>query len=402
MENNKLDSADINVTSASDNQASKDTNPKVKAELSPQAKRPPRPSSRKRRKASSWWVRLSILISWIAAGSAIAACYWLYMQLNQQQSIQQSIQQSTTAKIASLEARNKALQQNISQAINEPIARIQKLEQQQKDDTKAYAELSELKQKHQQLQQRVNLVAQRNPNHWMAAEAEYLARMASRKLWLEQDPQTATKLLQAADSRIEAMKDPALNPLRKALAHDIVTTRALKTTDITGATYAIDAVIEQIAFLPLNQVNTEISHDDSVSQLSDSVDDWQSNLSKSVAEFLSGFITIRERTTDLEPLLPVEQQWYLIENVRHKLLQAQFALYNYDKKAYDNAISYAQRWTKQYFDTHHGQTQKVLSELDSLSKIDIEPLNTTQFKSTPLLQQLVNYGQMSQIEEPSL
>ena len=52
------------------------------------------------------------------------------------------------------------------------------------------------------------------PNDWMLAEASYLVRMAGRKLWLEQDLTTARALLIDADSRIQAIADPSLIPLR--------------------------------------------------------------------------------------------------------------------------------------------------------------------------------------------
>jgi uroporphyrin-3 C-methyltransferase len=320
------------------------------------------------------------------------------MQLNNQQAQQQEL----TADIATLTQLEQTLSQDVKQALVAPTQRIAQLERQQSDDTKAYQQLAELKQAQQQLQQRVAMVAQRSPNHWMAAEAEYLVRMAGRKLWLEKDPQTAVSLLQTADNRIEAMKDPALHQLRKALAQDIAATQAIKTTDISGAVYKMDALIEQISRLPLNQVDTEVKADPLAAPISDSIDDWQTNLAKSFKQFMDGFITIRERTTDLEPLLPLEQHWYLVENVRHKLLQAQLALYNYDQQAYQSSVNYALNWTKQYFDINNSNTQQVIKQLEQLSQLEVESINGYQFKTTPLLQQLISYGEMMPAEEPTL
>ena len=398
MDNNKPETTEVDTNETVSTPLAKDDSSQTPKPATSALKRAPRPSSRHRKLGSSWWVRLSIFISWLAASAAIAGCYWLYLQLNNQQTQQQDL----VTHLSSIEARNQQLKQELQQSLSTPNQRITQLEQQQNDDAKAYQQLMSLQKAHKQLQERVAIVAQRSPNHWMASEAEYLVRMASRKIWLEKDPQTAASLLQAADNRIEAMKDPALHQLRKALAHDIAATQAMKTTDIAGSVYAIDAVIEQIANLPLNRVNTEISADPLTEPLTDSIDDWQTNLSKSFKQFVEGFITIRQRTTDLEPLLPIEQQWYLVENVRHKLLQAQFSLHNYDAQGYKNAIDYAQLWVKQYFDMSDRNTLNVLAQLDKLSGLTIESINAKQFQSTPLLQELITYGQMMPEEEPTL
>ena len=398
MDNNKPETTEVDTNETVSTPLAKDDTSQTPKPATSVLKRAPRPSSRHRKLGSSWWVRLSIFISWLAASAAIAGCYWLYLQLNNQQTQQQDL----VTHLSSIEARNQQLKQELQQSLSTPNQRITQLEQQQNDDAKAYQQLMSLQKAHKQLQERVAIVAQRSPNHWMASEAEYLVRMASRKIWLEKDPQTAASLLQAADNRIEAMKDPALHQLRKALAHDIAATQAMKTTDIAGSVYAIDAVIEQIANLPLNRVKTEISADPLTEPLTDSIDDWQTNLSKSFKQFVEGFITIRQRTTDLEPLLPIEQQWYLVENVRHKLLQAQFSLHNYDAQGYKNAIDYAQLWVKQYFDMSDRNTLNVLAQLDKLSGLTIESINAKQFQSTPLLQELITYGQMMPEEEPTL
>ena len=397
MDNNKPETTDVDTNETVLKPQAKDDSSQA-TKTAPTLKRAPGPSSRHRKLGSSWWVRLSILISWLAAGTAIAGCYWLYLQLNNQQIQQQKL----VTDLSSVEVGNQQLKQELKQSLSTPNQRIALLEQQQSDDAKAYQQLVSLQKAHKQLQERVAIVAQRSPNHWMASEAEYLVRMASRKIWLEKDLQTAASLLQAADNRIEAMKDPALHQLRKALAHDIAATQAIKTTDIAGSVYAIDAVIDQIANLPLNRINTEISADPLTEPLTDSIDDWQTNLSKSFKQFVEGFITIRQRTTDLEPLLPIEQQWYLVENVRLKLLQAQFSLHNYDEQGYKSAIDYAQRWVKQYFDMSDRNTLNVLAQLEKLSGLTIESINTKQFQSTPLLQELITYGQMMPEEEPTL
>jgi len=348
-------------------------------------------AGRRKAKPSSWWIRIGVLLSIVFAIIAVAACYWLYLQLNQQQNGQTQLEQNVTTQSQHNQLLDNQLQQT-SAALNQ---RIGLLEQQQADDAKAYAQLADL----QQLQQRVAVIAQRSPNHWMASEAEYLVRMAGRKLWLENDPKTAVGLLQAADERINAMHDPALTRLRRALANDIAKTKALGTTDIVNTVFAIDNIIDELSQLPLAQADERFADNTQTEAMTDSVDDWQQNLARTWHDLTDGFITIRKRTTDLEPLLSPEQQWYLVENIRHKLLQAQLAMYRFDQKNYQQSIVLANKWLQQYFDVNDANTQKTVNALDKLAKVAVEKITLTKFQASAPLQQLVIYGEIMPTEE---
>ncbi len=344
----------------------------------------------KRRSKSSWWVRFSILICLIIAIGGIGLSYLLWMELQEQKQQLQTQNQQTSV-----------IGSQVTQALVEPNKRIAVLEAQQQQNSQAYQQQAQLVKSQQQLQQRVATLAQRNPNNWMASEAEYLVRMAARKLALENDPKTAASLLKSADERIEAMKDPTLLPIRRALANDLATTNAIKTTDVAGSIYTIDGILNQLDTLPLNRAKAQAAEDlAEQNAISDSVDDWQSNLAKTWHSVTDGFITIRKRTTDLEPLLAPDQQWYLVENIRNKLLQAQLALYQHDQVNYRQSVGFARTWIQQYFDLDEEKTQEALRALDALMTVTIEEINQQNFDSTRLLQQLITYGELVPAEEP--
>jgi uroporphyrin-3 C-methyltransferase len=409
MENNKKDPN--SPAQPDENVSSPESSPQQKPSLTKKASvtsansnkgktsTPPTANSlntgRRKAKPSSWWIRIGVLLSLIFAVIAVAACYWLYLQLNQQHSGLTQLEKSLTTHSQQNQLLDNQLQQT-SAALNK---RIGLLEQQQLDDAKAYTQLASLQQANQQLQERVAVIAQRSPNHWMASEAEYLVRMAGRKLWLENDPQTAMGLLQSADERISAMKDPALTVLRRALANDITKTKTLETTDVVNTIFALDSIIDELTQLPLSQADERFADKNHTEAMTDSIDDWQQNLTRTWHELTDGFITIRKRTTDLEPLLSPEQQWYLVENIRNKLLQAQLAMYRFDQTNYQQSIVLANKWLQQYFDVNDANTQKTVKALDKLAKVKIEKITLTNFQASPLLQQLVTYGEIMPIEE---
>jgi len=336
---------------------------------------------------SSWAIRFGVLLALGLTVGTIGGGYLLYQQMQQQLQLQ--------------ETKNLALQDQLQQALLVPNQRIAQLEQQQLSDAKTFQELSKLATDQSQLQDRLNKLAQRSPTHWMASEAEYLVNMAGRKLWLEKDPRTATDLLKSADETIAAMNNPALLPIRKALAKDIAATTNIKSVDIEGGVLALDALIGQLDKLPLNRADNASSAPEDTA-ISGDLNDWQSNLSKTWKALTQDFITIRHRTADAPALLAPDQQWYLVENIRHKLLQSQLALYRYDRAAYHQSLMMARQWIQTYFDVQAHQTSEAIAEIDKLATLELDPITLKSFAAKPLLLQLTSYGELTSSEEPQL
>ncbi|MGI2121240.1 uroporphyrinogen-III C-methyltransferase [Shewanella baltica] len=336
---------------------------------------------------SSWAIRFGVLLALGLTACALGGGFMLYQQMQQQ--------------LLAQDAKNIALQDQLQQALLQPNQRIGQLEQQQLNDAKTYQELTKLAEDQNQLQDRVNKLAQRSPTHWMASEAEYLVNMAGRKLWLEKDPRTATDLLKSADETIAAMNNPALLPIRKALAKDIAATASIKTTDIDGNVLALDALIEQLDKLPLNRTDAETDAPEDTTITGD-LNDWQSNLGKTWKALTQDFITIRHKTADAPALLAPEQQWYLVENIRHKLLQSQLALYRYDRAAYHQSLMMARKWIQTYFDTQDHKTAEAIAEIDKLATLELDPITLKSFSAKPLLLQLTSYGELTSSEDTPL
>ncbi|WP_413485978.1 uroporphyrinogen-III C-methyltransferase [Shewanella baltica] len=336
---------------------------------------------------SSWAIRFGVLLALGLTACTLGGGFMLYQQMQQQ--------------LLAQDAKNIALQDQLQQALLQPNQRIGQLEQQQLNDAKTYQELTKLAEDQNQLQDRVNKLAQRSPTHWMASEAEYLVNMAGRKLWLEKDPRTATDLLKSADETIAAMNNPALLPIRKALAKDIAATASIKTTDIDGNVLALDALIEQLDKLPLNRTDAEADVPEDTTITGD-LNDWQSNLGKTWKALTQDFITIRHKTADAPALLAPEQQWYLVENIRHKLLQSQLALYRYDRAAYHQSLMMARKWIQTYFDTQDHKTAEAIAEIDKLATLELDPITLKSFAAKPLLLQLTSYGELTSSEDAPL
>ncbi|MGI2155171.1 uroporphyrinogen-III C-methyltransferase [Shewanella oncorhynchi] len=393
MDNNKHDakSPELQATSIIEPSITTDDTPVTSAPSSESQTAKATPSSTPSQTAvpnrSSWVIRFGVLLALGLTACTLGGGFMLYQQMQQQ--------------LLAQDAKNIALQDQLQQALLQPNQRIGQLEQQQLNDAKTYQELTKLAEDQNQLQDRINKLAQRSPTHWMASEAEYLVNMAGRKLWLEKDPRTATDLLKSADETIAAMNNPALLPIRKALAKDIAATASIKTTDIDGSVLALDALIEQLDKLPLNRTDAETDAPEDTNITGD-LNDWQSNLGKTWKALTQDFITIRHRTADAPALLAPEQQWYLVENIRHKLLQSQLALYRYDRAAYHQSLMMVRKWIQTYFDTQDHSTAEAIAKIDKLATLELDPITLKSFAAKPLLLQLTSYGELTSSEDVPL
>ena len=209
------------------------------------------------------------------------------------------------------------------------------------------------------------------PNDWMLAEAGYLVRMAGRKLWLEQDKTTAGALLTDADSRIMAIADPSLIPLRKALAEDIAAVKSAVEADREGLSLRVGTLLDNIDQLKIKGLEPKLEQDPTSDEISDQVSDWQTNLKKSAQQFAEHFITIRRHDGNVEALLSPEQSAYLLENLRLQLQLAQLNLLQQDQANFRNHLQKAQSWLHDYYEADDSATQFMQKELAALQEADI-------------------------------
>lgn len=268
-----------------------------------------------------------------------------------------------------------------------------KLDQSNSKDAEQFSALGKSQQQQQEaldaLQHKVLDLDDKRPNDWMLAESEYLVRMAGRKLWLEHDIVSAITLLGNADERIKALNDPSLMPIRKALAEDIAQLKGMPRVDREGLTLKLAALSDQIELLPLSTVSMPEAKAEPDQAVSTNPDEWESNLKKNWVKFTENFITIRRRDGAVEALLSPQQEIFLRENLKTKLLQAQLAVYREQQALYTDSLEKAQRWLTQYFDTDNSATQYMQSELDKLKGEQIQFDYPDQFKTQAMLEQVL-------------
>ncbi|KZW94774.1 uroporphyrinogen-III C-methyltransferase [Aeromonas veronii] len=286
-----------------------------------------------------------------------------------------------------------AQQAELAQLKQQLASALSKIDQTSSKDAEQLAALDQTQQRlqgeMQGLQNRVLDLNDKRPNDWMLAESEYLVRMAGRKLWLEHDLVSAITLLGNADERIAALNDPSLMQIRKALAEDIAKLKGMPRIDREGLTLKLAALSDQIELLPLSTVSMPEAKAEPDQAVSTNPDEWESNLKKNWVKFTENFVTIRRRDGAVEALLSPQQEIFLRENLKTKLLQAQLSVYREQQALYEDSLDKAQRWLTQYFDTDNSATRYMQGEIDKLKGEQIQIDYPAQFKTQAMLEQVL-------------
>ncbi|MGR5134449.1 uroporphyrinogen-III C-methyltransferase [Vibrio alfacsensis] len=299
---------------------------------------------------------VAIILSLIFGGALT------YKMLEQQSEYQAQITQLQRQ----LEQTQAAMQQELNQVKQETIEKATTVTH------KAEVVLSQQQKSIESLQLAIADVKGRRPNDWLLAEADYLVKLAGRKLFLEHDVESATQLMESADQRIAALNDPSLVNLRKAMANDITELRTVPLIDRDGLVLRLTALQQQVSNLPLANALLPEAAAVEKKHVSEDIANWQDNLMTSLKDFSENFITFRTRDGNVIPLLSPQQHFYLKENIKAKLETAIKAVYQEQGEIYITSLETAEEWTKAFFNQDDKSVKEFINTLNQLSKVDIQ------------------------------
>lgn len=209
---------------------------------------------------------------------------------------------------------------------------------------------------------------------WLVMEAKYLLQLANYRLLFARDVKTAIVALKTADDRLRETGDPGLIDVRKAIAESEQALKAVPQVDVAGMSLSMSALAKTISDLPLNtpEPRVKIEQQQSKKSAIRQVKTW-SQLPSAVWQDLKSLIVIRHHDKPVEPLLPPDERFFLIENLRLQIEQARLAMLMGHAGVFKNRISTAISWIKKYFDPDAAQTQAALSTLQTLQQTNIAP-----------------------------
>ncbi|HEK1720390.1 TPA: uroporphyrinogen-III C-methyltransferase [Proteus mirabilis] len=307
----------------------------------------------------------------------------LYYYTTQQAAKLSTENQSLKSQLAQLQQLQDTYQQrfdNIDSQFNSQKLTIDKLQNERQATERQI----------QNLQTQFAAISSADVKSWLLAQADFMVKMAGRKLWNDQDVVTAVSLLKGADSSLAEMNDPSLLAIRRAINEDIGNLAALSKIDNDGTILQLNQLSNQVDNLRLSGFERDGSPMDKNDEaISGSLSDWKQNLSKSWKSFMDDFITIRRRDSTAIPLLAPNQDIYLRENIRSRLLIASQAVPRHQTEIYQQSLEAVSTWVRAYFDTTDPNTTAFLDSINELEKQPITLAMPTELKSLSLLEKRV-------------
>jgi len=218
------------------------------------------------------------------------------------------------------------------------------------------------------------------------AEVEQLLMSANQQLQLSANVKAALIAMQTADARLQRMARPALNGLRKTIGQDMEKLRALPNVDVSGMSFQIDTLIAAAQELPLiYQERAAGEVVPSTATLDETA--WQ-RLWREIWQEVKQLVRIQNTGKAELPLLPPEQEFFLRENLKLRLLLARTDLMSRDEIAFKQEIHTVQEWLRAYFEVQSGNGAHLM---DSLRKLGAANINIELPDINASLSQVRNY-----------
>ena len=220
------------------------------------------------------------------------------------------------------------------------------------------------------------------------AEVEQMLLIAGQQLQLSANVKAALIAMQSADARLQRMDRPAFNGLRKAIGQDMDKLRALPSVDITGINLQIDSLIAAVDDLPLVYQQRAAKKEEAVQTATPKNEMAWQKLLREIWQDVKQLVRIEDTGKAEIPLLPPNQEFFLRENLKLRLLSARLALLSRDEDGFRQELKTAQLWAARYFD---GKSNDVIRMLSGLKKIAASPVSIELPDVSPSLQAVRNY-----------
>ncbi|GGF76883.1 uroporphyrinogen-III C-methyltransferase [Alteromonas lipolytica] len=311
--------------------------------------------------------------------------YWYFNQhsvtQNKLEALRSEVDQELNQKHAQMSSKTQALEQqlNAQAAATRDVVN---------GETEQLATISQLENQLQGALAQIQEMDGRRPTDWLIAEADYLVRMAGRKMWLEKDLRTAIMLLGNADQRLKSLADPSVLPVRALIAQDIQALQQVNPVAEVSVALALDGLIKQVDKLAIvtPKEATVIGAD----EVSDSASDWQQNLLNVWRSLVDDFIRVEYRDEPIEPMMTAQQEWISREQIKLALQQAQAAALASEQALYTASIERAQTIISDDYLQANSDVSGFQSALRELHNTDISKKIPTKLASQPALESLLD------------
>lgn len=209
------------------------------------------------------------------------------------------------------------------------------------------------------------------------AAVEELLLLANDRVRLARDARGAVLALETADSRLAALSDPRLLPVREALAQERLALLSAPQADVAGAALSLGGLIGRAAALPLRartpshfepgaaraEAHRELAADAG----------WPERLWAGVGQALTTVFSIHREARPVDRLLPPAQEALVQQLLLLKLEGARLALLRQESASFRELIDSSRAWLDDYYKPDDPAVLAADSELERLRALDLAP-----------------------------
>ncbi|MBI3222120.1 MAG: uroporphyrinogen-III C-methyltransferase [Nitrosomonadales bacterium] len=219
------------------------------------------------------------------------------------------------------------------------------------------------------------------------AEVEQMLLIAAQQLQLSGNVKAALIAMQSADARLQRMDRPAFNGLRKAISLDMDKLRILPNVDVAALNFQLDNLMAAVDELPLvyQQRNGTVEEPPAAPPKDETA---TQRLLREIWQEAKQLVRIVDTGKAEIPLLPPNQEFFLRENIKLRLLSARLALLSRDEDSFKAELKTVQLWVARHFDVKSNESVRMLA---GLKKLAISSINIELPDISPSLQAVRNY-----------
>ena len=215
-------------------------------------------------------------------------------------------------------------------------------------------------------------------NAFPLTEVDYLLRLADHKLSLERNLPTARQALEVAQKRLKVVDEAALTAVQTMLTEALGSLRGVKLPDLSALAHKLIEMREQVATLPLKVEVTTASRNPQdppaePAASTDSTQPWWDRASDLAWKEFKELVIIRRTGSQALPLIALEQEFFLRQNLLLELESMRMALLSDNAASYQDSLKLVNEWVNTYFNTQHTQVTDFQEQLKALGAVQFNP-----------------------------
>ena len=205
----------------------------------------------------------------------------------------------------------------------------------------------------------------------LRSEAEYYLAVANSELTLTRDFATAATALELADGRLAEIGNPALAPVRDAIAGELLALRSLRLPDVEGIVFSLGRLASRVDELPLRAdlpPNLAAETDPALE-----AEPGLGRLWLAIKGTLLDLVRIERRDDPVPQALSAAERVLARRRLEIELELARIAALRADQQAFSSGVDTAIELLRRDFDAAAPDVEGARALLGELRSFDVDP-----------------------------